>query len=297
MLRLGSLNKLDGHLHRLFGDRVRTAQALGELTVRVRTADWLEIAAALRDDTDLAFGQLMDVCGVDYQEHGVPEWDNSSHATHSGFSRAVDARTGARRRFDPSSRLPPALGATPTDGAAGSALDQTKADTASPVVASASASGASTAETTVADSEDLSDHTHRFWGVYHLLSLKHNWRLRVKVPAVNLGGLHQIDSVMEVWRAADWFEREAFDLFGIHFRGHPDLRRLLTDYGFIGHPMRKDFPLIGEVEVRYDSEQQRVIYQPVSIEPRVLVPKVIRPAPETPDPDTTASGPTGSAAS
>ena len=289
MLRLGSLNKLEGHLHRLFGDRVRTEQALGELTARVRTADWLEIAADLRDDADLAFGQLIDVCGVDYQEHGVPEWDNSSHATHSGFSRAVDARTGARRRFDPSSRLPPALDAAQTDGASVSALDQTKADTASPVVASTTASNASTAETSDADSNDLSDRAHRFWGVYHLLSHRHNWRLRVKVPAINAGGLHQIDSVVEVWRAADWFEREAFDLFGLHFRGHPDLRRLLTDYGFIGHPMRKDFPLIGEVEVRYDSEQQRVIYQPVSIEPRVLVPKVIRPAPETPDPDTTAN--------
>jgi NADH-quinone oxidoreductase subunit C len=114
----------------------------------------------------------------------------------------------------------------------------------------------------------------RFAVVYHLLSVQNNFRLRVKVY------LHEdepiVDSVVGVWTGANWFEREAFDLYGIMFSGHPDLRRILTDYGFIGHPFRKDFPLIGNVEMRYDAEKRRVIYEPVSIEPRTLVPKVIR---------------------
>jgi NADH-quinone oxidoreductase subunit C len=115
----------------------------------------------------------------------------------------------------------------------------------------------------------------RFAVVYHLLSLPLNHRVRLRV---NLPDDAQVivDSVMDIWPAANWFEREAFDLFGILFRGHPDLRRILTDYGFVGHPFRKDFPLIGKVEVRYDAKLGRVVYEPVSIEPRVLEPKVIR---------------------
>jgi len=127
--------------------------------------------------------------------------------------------------------------------------------------------------------EELSTETpqkdRRFAAVYHLLSIKNNQRLRIRVFAVD-DELPLIPSVLDIWSSANWFEREAFDLYGILFEGHPDLRRLLTDYGFIGHPFRKDFPLSGNVEVRYDPEQKRVIYQPVSIEPRVLVPKVIR---------------------
>jgi NADH-quinone oxidoreductase subunit C len=115
----------------------------------------------------------------------------------------------------------------------------------------------------------------RFAVVYHLLSLTHNHRLRLKVFCPN-DERPLVDSVYEIWNSADWFEREAFDLYGILFRGHPDLRRLLTDYGFIGHPFRKDFPLIGNVEMRYDPVKGRVVYEPVSIEPRTLVPKVIR---------------------
>ena len=115
----------------------------------------------------------------------------------------------------------------------------------------------------------------RFAVVYNLLSITHNQRLRLSVKCPDTAE-PVIDSVVQVWAGANWFEREAFDLFGILFRGHPDLRRILTDYGFIGHPFRKDFPLIGNVEVRYDAEKQRVVYQPVSITPRVLVPKVIR---------------------
>lgn len=115
----------------------------------------------------------------------------------------------------------------------------------------------------------------RFAVVYHLLSVSLNQRLRLKAFCPE-GAVPILDSVTGVWASADWYEREAFDLFGILFRGHPDLRRLLTDYGFIGHPFRKDFPLSGNVEMRYDPEKGRVIYEPVSIEPRTLVPKVIR---------------------
>ncbi len=115
----------------------------------------------------------------------------------------------------------------------------------------------------------------RFAAVYHLLSVAHNRRLRLRAWC-EPGEPPMLDSVVEVWSAANWFEREAFDLFGIVFRGHPDLRRILTDYGFVGHPFRKDFPLAGNVEVRYDPSKGRVVYQPVSIEPRTLVPRVIR---------------------
>jgi NADH-quinone oxidoreductase subunit C len=115
----------------------------------------------------------------------------------------------------------------------------------------------------------------RFAVLYQLLSISHNERLRLRVPCVAKDE-PVVDSVIDVWASANWFEREVFDLFGIVFRGHPDLRRILTDYGFIGHPFRKDFPLSGNVEVRYDADKKRVIYQPVTIEPRVLVPKVIR---------------------
>ena len=115
----------------------------------------------------------------------------------------------------------------------------------------------------------------RFAVVSHLLSLEHNWRLRLRVFA-SQDDFPVVDSLTDVWPNADWYEREAFDLFGIMFTGHADLRRILTDYGFIGHPFRKDFPLSGNVEMRYDPEQKRVIYQPVTIEPREITPRVIR---------------------
>lgn len=133
---------------------------------------------------------------------------------------------------------------------------------------------------TAEDVIEFPDYPERHWSgpryavVYHLLSVTLNQRLRVKTFLTDEMPL--ADSVMDIWPVANWYEREAFDLFGIVFEGHPDLRRLLTDYGFIGHPMRKDFPLIGQVEMRYDPEKQRVVYQPVSIENRVLVPRVIR---------------------
>ena len=115
----------------------------------------------------------------------------------------------------------------------------------------------------------------RFAAVYHLLSVARNHRLRVRCYAAD-DDMPMLDSIVPLWTAANWQEREAFDLFGIIFEGHPDLRRILTDYGFVGHPFRKDFPLIGNVEVRYDERRGRVVYEPVSIEPRVLVPRVIR---------------------
>ncbi len=115
----------------------------------------------------------------------------------------------------------------------------------------------------------------RFAVVYQLLSIQHNWRLRVRCFCTD-DDFPIIDSVNDIWAAANWYEREAFDLYGIVFNGHPDLRRILTDYGFVGHPFRKDFPVTGNVEMRYDPEQQRVVYQPVTIEVREVVPRVIR---------------------
>lgn len=163
-----------------------------ELTIEVAAADYLNVVQTLRDHEDLAFEQLIDLCGVDY----------------SGYS-------GARA------------------------------------------------------------HAKRFAAVLHLLSLKHNWRLRVRVYAED-DGFPVLPSVNPVWSAANWFEREAFDFFGIMFEGHPDLRRILTDYGFVGHPFRKDFPVSGFMEMRYDEEQGRVIYQPVTIEPRENTPRIVR---------------------
>jgi NADH-quinone oxidoreductase subunit C len=115
----------------------------------------------------------------------------------------------------------------------------------------------------------------RYAAVYHLLSLAHNQRLRVRAFIAD-DAFPVIDSVVGVWPAANWFEREAFDLYGIMFSGHPDLRRILTDYGFVGHPFRKDFPIYGQVEMRFDPQQGRVIYQPVTIEPREIVPRIVR---------------------
>jgi len=122
---------------------------------------------------------------------------------------------------------------------------------------------------------ETSSERKRFAAVVHLLSIKNNQRLRVRVSAED-DAMPVVPSIVDLWNGGNWFEREAFDLFGIHFDGHPDLRRILTDYGFVGHPFRKDFPLSGHVEMRYDPEKKRVVYEPVSIEPRVLVPKVIR---------------------
>jgi NADH-quinone oxidoreductase subunit C len=164
---------------------------LSELTVELPREQLLSVCRALRDESEFAFEQLIDLCGVDYLEYGNGIWSGP-----------------------------------------------------------------------------------RFAVVYHLLSVKNNHRLRLRTFVD--GEVPMVPSMIDVWNSANWFEREAFDLFGIVFEGHPDLRRILTDYGFVGHPFRKDFPLSGNVEMRYDPEQRRVIYQPVSIEPRMLIPRVIR---------------------
>lgn len=129
-------------------------------------------------------------------------------------------------------------------------------------------------EDVILDEADEFDE-RRFAVVYHLLSLQHNFRLRLRV-FTGASNPPIVDSVVDIWNGANWFEREAFDLYGILFKGHPDLRRILTDYGFIGHPFRKDFPLMGNVEVHYDEDEGRVVYRPVQLEPRTLVPRVIR---------------------
>lgn len=209
---------LDARIEERFADVLtRIPSTCGELTYELPPEKLIEIGIALRDEKPFKFEMLMDVCGVDYLEHGQVEWETNV-ATETGFSRGVNqAQDGGR--------LPGA--------------------------------------------------GRRFAAVYHLMSIAQNHRLRLRVFCED-NAFPVLDSVTSVWNSADWYEREAFDLYGILFNGHADLRRLLTDYGFIGHPFRKDFPLIGNVEVRYDPEQGRVVYQPVSIEPRTLVPRVIR---------------------
>lgn len=136
-------------------------------------------------------------------------------------------------------------------------------------------SGAGPGRFTWSERPEAASAARRFAVVVHLLSLDNNVRLRLRYFAPD-DELPVVPSLVDIWGAANWFEREAFDLYGIVFEGHPDLRRILTDYGFVGHPFRKDFPLIGNVEVRYDPDKRRVVYEPVSIEPRVLVPRVLR---------------------
>jgi NADH-quinone oxidoreductase subunit C len=187
------LVQLQSHLERALGARAKSITlALNEVTLVVDPKDYLESALILRDDPTLAFEQLIDLCGIDYQDY--------LEGTYSG---------------------------------------------------------------------------PRFAVVTHLLSIQHNLRLRVRVFAQD-DAYPLVASLTPVWSSANWFEREAFDLFGILFDGHTDLRRILTDYGFIGHPFRKDFPISGNVEMRYDPELQRVVYQPVTIETREVTPRVVR---------------------
>ena len=177
----------------VLGDKARRVSVrLGEVTVVVAAADYVEAARTLRDAPECCFEQLMDLCGVDYSDYKEGGWDGA-----------------------------------------------------------------------------------RYCVVSHLLSVSLNQRVRLKVFAPD-DDLPVVASLTDVWSSANWFEREAFDLFGIVFDGHNDLRRILTDYGFIGHPFRKDFPTSGHVEMRYDPEQKRVIYQPVTIEPREITPRIIR---------------------
>ena len=187
------IETLQQALEAVLGSRIKKLVAdRGEITVTVSSAEYLEVALALRDDPALRFEQLIDLCGVDYSEYRDQPWDGA-----------------------------------------------------------------------------------RFCVVSHLLSVSLNWRLRLKVFCID-DDVPSIPSLNDVWSSANWFEREAFDLYGIIFDGHLDLRRILTDYGFIGHPFRKDFPTSGNVEMRYDPEKKRVIYQPVTIEPRDITPRIIR---------------------
>jgi NADH-quinone oxidoreductase subunit C len=178
---------------KVLGDKAgRMSLALGELTVVVDAADFLQVATLLRDAPGCRFEQLVDLCGVDYSAYADGSYEGP-----------------------------------------------------------------------------------RYCVVAHLLSVSLNQRVRIKVFAPD-DDFPVVASVTDIWNSANWFEREAFDLFGIVFEGHADLRRILTDYGFIGHPFRKDFPTTGHVEMRYDAEQKRVIYQPVTIEPREITPRIIR---------------------
>ncbi|PCJ51160.1 MAG: NADH-quinone oxidoreductase subunit C [Gammaproteobacteria bacterium] len=189
--------------------------ALDEVTIEVSKSNLIEVANALQSEADLAFTQLIDLCGVDYSTYGLTEWATDD-ATDEGYSRGVDLTLPLQKTWD----------------------------------------------------------KPRFASVIHLLSMDHNVRLRVRTFVEEADLI--IPSVVSIWNAANWYERESFDLFGILYDGHEDLRRLLTDYGFVGHPFRKDFPLIGNVEMRYDATEKRCIYEPVSIEPRINVPRVIR---------------------
>ena len=170
---------------------VTAAVAYGELTIEVSKENLVQICQILRDDQELAFDTVIDICGVDYSTY-----EGSNHCSS------------------------------------------------------------------------------RYASVYHLLSVKNNHRVRIRTWLDD--DFPVVDSVVGIWSGANWFEREAFDLLGILYSGHPDLRRILTDYGFIGHPLRKDFPLVGQVEMRYDANKQRVIYEPVTLEERVIIPRIIR---------------------
>lgn len=177
----------------VLGDLLESSNVrLGELTMVVSAANYLQVAQTLREHPDCCFEQMMDLCGVDYSTYKNEPWQGP-----------------------------------------------------------------------------------RYCVVLHLLSVSLNQRVRLKVFTVD-DEMPLVASVCNIWSAANWFEREAFDLFGIVFEGHDDLRRILTDYGFIGHPFRKDFPLAGHVEMRYDAEQRRVVYQPVTIEPREITPRIVR---------------------
>jgi NADH-quinone oxidoreductase subunit C len=215
---------LAGQLAARFGDTLAITTVRNETVAELAAADLLAVATALRDEPAFRFGELIDLCGIDYLGYGQVEWDTET-VTGTGFSRGVEGQ--AQGRFDWAGR--PRGERRP----------------------------------------------RRFAAVIQLLSIEHNRRLRLRVFCED-DSLPLVPSLTSVWPGVNWFEREAFDLYGIIFDGHPDLRRILTDYGFVGHPFRKDFPLIGNVEVRYDPEQKRVIYEPVSIEPRVLVPRTIR---------------------
>lgn len=202
-----NLKTLQDSLTRLLdGKMVSLVAQRGELTLTARAGDLKEVLSRLRNEPELRFELLIDLCGVDYSAYG------------SDVSEG-----GAYLKSDSAPEVFPL----------------------------------------------------RFGVVYHLLSVTHNMRLRVRAFAED-DKMPVVESAIEIWPSANWYEREAFDLYGIMFTGHPDLRRILTDYGFVGNPFRKDFPLSGNVEMRYDPEQRRVVYEPVTIEPREITPRIVR---------------------
>lgn len=232
----------------------------GELTIEVMPAQLLRVCEMLKEYSEFDFNMLVDVCGVDYLHYGLDDWQTET-TTRTGFGRGVTAELKAEsyphfseQQIWLEEMQLPEISHPPES----ESLAKLPAETADKMRL-----------------YETAPKGHRFSVVYHLLSLSHNHRIRVRVNILEDQPLI-IDSVIAIWPSADWFEREVFDLFGIIFKDHPDLRRILTDYGFIGHPFRKDFPLIGTVEARYDAKLKRVIYEPVSIPPRVLEPKVIR---------------------
>ncbi len=228
-------------LQKTFGDKLNSCDdKLGEITIVVDKKDILDVCKTLHDDDGFSFQILIDVCGIDYSAYGEVEW-STDDATGAGFSRGVSSPERDTNYDSNSSKHL-------SNKQANKRVDKQVADNA--------------------------EKEKCFSVVYHLLSIEHNQRVRIKTAPASDPLV--VDSVTGIWSVANWYEREAFDLFGIMFEGHPDLRRILTDYGFIGHPFRKDFPISGNVEMRYDAEKQRVVYEPVSIEPRVLVPRVIR---------------------
>ncbi|NEZ02940.1 NADH-quinone oxidoreductase subunit C [Wenzhouxiangella sp. XN201] len=209
----------------ILGERIASmTEYRGQLTIEVARDHWLDAAFLLRDEPELAFEQLIDLCGIDYLGYGDDEWE-TAEATSEGYSRAADALGPGRFSWE--------------------------------------------------ERPEAGEIQNRFAAVVQLLSIRHNRRLRLRCFAPD-NELPVLPSLIEVWNSVNWYEREAFDLFGIVFEGHPDLRRIMTDYGFIGHPFRKDFPLIGNVTVRYDEDKGRVVYEPVEIEPRVTVARVVR---------------------
>ncbi len=231
---------------RFTGVLLECHEAYDEVTIVLVASDLKETCLALRDEPAFEFKQLMDVTVVDYLTYGKTDWETQS-ATSTGFDRAVndlfDEKEGDRRIAPTKNAMSIEISSNPSSADVG-AIRRSPSE------------------------------KERFSVVYHLLSLTNNQRLRIKVNLRESDLV--IPTVVNIWPSANWFEREAYDLFGVFFTGHPDLRRILTDYGFVGHPFRKDFPLSGYVEVRYDAAQGRVIYEPVDIEPRILVPKVIR---------------------
>ena len=246
------LNRLTANVNEILtGKIVSLENKLGELTLVIAAADMIRVLTQLRDHPALRFEQLIDLCGVDYSTYGSDICEGGAYFS-SEISSEPSASSGA------SAPAPKELGfSSDITYAAGLVSDEIGQ---SGVVLHGAMPKPGKA---------------RFAAVYHLLSHTHNVRLRVRVFAPD-DDMPVLDSVAEIWPCANWFEREAFDLYGIIFSGHPDLRRLLTDYGFVGNPFRKDFPLSGHVEMRYDPEQQRVIYQPVSIEPREVTPRIVR---------------------